>query len=199
MKIHPIVLILIVLFCLALGGGVGFFAGLASSKLGLDTLKAVVSDEATPAIASPAVIDRASFTVKHPSNWKIDTADGDYDPDHMFSIESPGSAFVMFVKGKGESDADSMHKDQLESFNNIMDKPTRAPFTSYGGLTGTGTRMEGRILGSKTIVRIFSYSKDGVSLMITEQYPSDDKEKINSGLELIEKSFKLKPAAPAQP
>ena len=46
---------------------------------------------------SANVIERDSFLLKYPADWKIDTQDEDYDPDAFFSLESPDDNLVMFM------------------------------------------------------------------------------------------------------
>lgn len=197
-KISPGILILAIVVSLAVGGVSGFFLGVATTDWGKSFLSDVLTDEQSANIAQPQKLTRKRFDVQYPGNWKIDTKDSDYDPDAMFSIESPGSAFVMFVFGSISTSPEEMLKTQIEPFIKILGSPTITKFDHYGKLPGKGALLKGRIMGIRTTVKLFSYSKDNQTMMITQQCPDEDFKKAGKGFELIETSLVLKPADVAE-
>ena len=176
---------------LGVGGVIGFLAGVASTRFGSELLKGIVEQEEMAAVDKPQKLVRERFGLMYPSNWSVDTEDDDYDPDHMFSIESPGSAFVMFVLGDVETDPKKNIELQIAGFTRVFGSPTVTRFGSYGQFTGEGAQLSGALLGIKTTVRAFSMFKSGVTVMVVQQYPDEDLRYVKDGLALIERSFSL--------
>ncbi len=140
---------------------------------------------------------RDKFRLSYPANWKIDTADKDYDPDLMFSIDAPGSAFVMFIIGKGAIvTPEKALQAQISSFEKAVDKPVIAKFEKYGQFSGKGAEIKGRIMGLKTTVRLFSFQQNGMTVMITQQCPDEDLKSAQAGFDLIENSLSLPLSSP---
>ena len=103
-RITPGVLVAAVILSLVIGGIAGFVLGIASTRAGKAFIRGMVEAEKNAEVTHPQKLVREKFELEYPSNWKIDAEDKDYDPDHMFSIDSPGNAFVMFVIGSGDTD-----------------------------------------------------------------------------------------------
>jgi len=86
----------IVMMILAVAA-VAFVGGIYATDAGKAYMEDLFLDEEHAEIASPNTLVREGFILQYPSNWTIDTRDDDYDPDHYFSIESPGSSLIVFV------------------------------------------------------------------------------------------------------
>jgi hypothetical protein len=185
-------LVVAVVVSLALGGVAGFFLGVASTKAGKAFMRGMVQEEEKSAVSDPQKLIRKQFELQYPSNWHIDVEDKDYDPDHMFSIDSPGHAFVMFVIGAGESEPEDSLKIQLRQFDKIMTGLAVENFERYGRHAGKGATLKGKILGTRTTVKLFALSQDGLTVMITQQCPEEDLNQVQAGLDLIESSFLLR-------
>ena|SRR5688572_30221126 len=83
-------------------------------------------------------IDRDSFSLQYPSNWRIDTEDEDYDPDAFFSLESPDDNLVMFMIFNVPVDKDELLNAQLEAFSSqVIKKPEITEFNRWGDYYGT--------------------------------------------------------------
>ncbi len=186
------VLVIAVIISLVIGGALGFVAGVASTKVGKAFFKNLFQDEMKADLTHPQQLVRDGFELEYPSNWKIDTEDSDYDPDHMFSIESPGNAFVMFVIGAGETQPEEILQIQIRQFEKLMSNTSMERFERYGRLSGKGAVVKGKILGSSTTVKLFAFNDRGQTLMITEQCPDEDLIRVKDGFALIEKSFVMK-------
>ena len=117
--------------------------------------------------------------------------DEDYDPDAMFSIDSPGSALVMFIIGAGETKPEDTLQSQIRPFEKLISRPAISRFEKYGRYTGNGAILKGRVMGIKTTVRLFCFHQNGLTVMITEQCPDEDLKPVQAGLRLIEGSFSL--------
>ncbi len=198
--VAPSIVVVAVVIALLIGGIAGFCVGAASSKAGQALLRGAVQHEKQADVASPTKLARAGFELQYPSNWRVATDDDDYDPDHMFSIESPGSAFVMFVLGAGGIDAEETLKEQIKPMQRLMGSAAIQRFEKYGRLAGKGATLTGKIMGVKTTVRVFAYVQDDQTVMITQQCADEDLAQAAGGLDLIERSFALKsPGSGGQP
>jgi hypothetical protein len=65
-------------------------------------------------------------------------------------------------------------------------------FERYGRHAGKGATLKGKILGTRTTVKLFALSQDGLTVMITQQCPEEDLNQVQAGLDLIESSFLLR-------
>ncbi len=185
---------------LALGVGlvVGFAGGVLVTKAGRTFLAGLVESERPAQVARPQTLAREQFQLQYPGNWKLDREDEDFDPDHAFNIESPGSAFIMFHIGKATLEPDAALEQQVAAFSKLMDRPAQAHFSRWGGFTGQGVVLRGRVLGIPTTIKPFVFSRDGQSVIVVQYYPDEDQAAVLPGLQLVERTFALRPAH-AQP
>ena len=188
-KTHTLLLVTAAAVSLVVGVVAGFFAGVASTKAGKTFLNNLLEEEQRADVSRPKTLARERFRLQYPSNWKIDVDDEDYDPDAMFSIESPGSAFVMFVIGSVEMKPDDNLQDMIERHGQLMRSAVIERFERYGHLSGKGALMRGRIMGIQMTVKLFAFSQDGLTAIITQQCPDEDLKQAQAGLTLIENSF----------
>jgi hypothetical protein len=194
MKRVPVgILIAAIAMSLLAGGIAGFFLGVASTNAGAAFLTDLVEQEQQAETGRPKKMVRERFELRYPRNWKIDVDDEDYDPDTMFSIDSPGAAYVMFVLGDMETNPEDSLQEYIHSFSKLMDKPAVQPFETYGQIHGKGAILQGKLMGIKVIVKVFACYSQGVTANIVQQYPAEDLKYVENGLSLIEKSFILKP------
>lgn len=187
------ILILVILLALFIGAVGGFFLGVASTKAGAKFLEDLAQTEQQAETRTPQKLVRDRFELSYPGNWKIDVDDADYDPDQMFSIDSPGDTFVMFVMGDMETDPKVALKGQIDAFSELMGAHKMDPFDTFGQYEGKGAILTGKLLGIRVTVKMFCCFSDGMTAMIVQQYPDEDFKYVEKGLSLIEKSFTLKP------
>ncbi|GAA4319575.1 hypothetical protein [Flaviaesturariibacter amylovorans] len=141
------------------------------------------------------IIDRAAFRLYYPAAWTIDTADDDYDPDALFSIDvSNDNAMSMFFVFDTDIDEDLFVNEQVKEFRNqLLKKSTLTRFREWGRYRGTGVELKGRIMGVfPGRVRIFAHSGAESSFINVEQYFDSDSARVAPGMELIAASFLLK-------
>jgi hypothetical protein len=177
-----------------IGGAVGFGCGVLSTKAARQFLKDAVSQERPAGVASPIVLDRPGFKLSYPSNWTIKTTDSDYDPDHNFFIESPGTAFAIFIVGKGEDDPRTTLQGMTQAYKRRMSNFTSTPTNNYGRFQGVGANLKGSILGIKTTIRVSCFCKEGRSVCVVEYCSDEDMMQVKGGFSLMEDSLVLKPA-----
>lgn len=178
-----------------LGCAGGLLIGIGSTDMGDDLLEGLVSTERKADVRDVKSIERPAFTVKHPGNWKVDTEDEDYDPDHMFSIDSPGNCFTMFIVFDTVTDPGETVQSQIDTYvPKLMKSPTQTPFTRWGRYEGTGMKLEGRVLGvTPGSLRVFSHAdeKADLSFVVVESCYDEDRKATEAGFELIEDTFQL--------
>jgi len=187
--IAPRILVIAVAVSLVVGGVAGFFLGIASSKAGKAFIRDIFEEERMAEVSHPKKLVRDKFELQYPSNWNVSVDDEDYDPDHLFSIESPGTAFVMFAIGTLEMEPEDNLQIQIREFEKLMGSPSMDRFESYGRLTGKGVTLKGKVMGIKTTAKLFAFHQDGLTVMITQQCPDEDLKCVQDGLTLIESSF----------
>ena len=195
-KSNPGVLIAVIVVSLIAGVAVGFlggfFVGVASTKAGREFLEDMVQIEEMANVKSPKKLVREKFELQYPANWSVGVDEDDYDPDHMFSINSPSATWIQFGLDDLETDLEDNIQVYVTAFTKLMASPRITRFSRYGRHTGKGAQLNGNILGSKTTIKAFSYSEGGVTATIVQQYSDEDLKYVKSGLDLIERSFSIR-------
>jgi hypothetical protein len=155
----------------------------------------VEREEASHVLIDTVTISRAVYELKYLSNWKIDTADKDFDIDSYFSIDAPvedgTSMFFLFNTPINEEEQISAQvKAHLEK---AMKNGIVSYFDHWGNFRGHGALLKGKIMGIwKGEVTIFCHSGDSTSFLAVCQYLDNDTLKVLPGFRLIESSFKLR-------
>jgi hypothetical protein len=190
-KKHWLILLLAVFISLGVGVVAGFFLGIASTQAGKAFLADLFEEEQMADVNHPQKIVRDQFQLQYPSNWKIDVESEDYDPDQMFSINSPGSAFVMFAIGSGAIKPEDSLQAQIRPFEKQLNATITGRFEKYGRFTGKGAILQWKSMGIGMNVKLFSFHQNSLNVMITQQCPEEDLKQVQPGLKLIESSFSL--------
>ncbi|MET0394324.1 MAG: hypothetical protein ABW019_14355 [Chitinophagaceae bacterium] len=141
--------------------------------------------------AQPVTIKRDSFSLKYPAGWTIDTEDEDYDPDALFSLDSPDDEnMIMFMIGI-PMEADDLLKAQVEAFTtDFIKKAEVTSFDTWGKYKGKGKLLKGKLLGLfNGFVRIFIYTDDYKTMMVVEQCYDKAYQTLEKDYELIRSSF----------
>jgi hypothetical protein len=140
--------------------------------------------------------DREGFHLEYPSSWKIDTKDEDYDPDALFSIDSPrDGGMIMFIMIDMDMDPDELLTSEEEAIiESVIKKPTSVTsFKSWGNFSGKGKTIKGKLLGLlKGQVNIFIHVANEKTLVVMEQYYDNDADEVIPDLKKIAASFRLK-------
>ena len=80
----------------------------------------------------------------------------------------------------------------IETYSELMDKPTIKQFNIYGKHQEKGSIFKGNIFGLKHTAKVFAATSDGKTFIVIEQYPDEDFKYVKEGLQLIEKSMVMK-------
>lgn len=176
----------------AAGGTVGFLLGVASVDAGRSFLEDLVTTEQPAELAAPRRHERPAFDLSYPSNWRLDDKDEDYDPDHLLSIESPGSAVVTVSVSEVALDPETMVAAQREALQKLMPSPAATPLSRWGAHDGVGVRLEGRLLGMKGTIVVFAAVQGERSFAVVTQLFDEDRAMVQPGFDLVERTFRLR-------
>ena len=140
-------------------------------------------------------IVRERFQLEYPGNWTIDEEDEDYDPDHLFSIDSPGSCQVTVIVFGAAISAKSSVEAQVEALvPRVVKDPVQTPFARWGAYDGEGVTLHGKIFGVlKGSIRIFAHesAREDLTFNVVEFCYDEDLPLVRPGFELIERTFEL--------
>jgi len=180
--------------CLLIGGVIGFFIGVSSVHEARGVLTGMFHAEQKAGTETPVVLERTSFRLQTPGNWKVDTTDPDYDADHMFSIDSPGQSFAMFQVLEGAVDPKAIVEKQVDAqTSRVVKEATQTPFDKWGRYAGEGVLLKGKLLGTVPgEIRIFAFREGSQTFSIVETTYDEDRSSVQPGFELIERSFEVK-------
>ena len=158
-------------------------------------VESLVQTEQQADVRATKSIVRKRFRLEYPGNWTIDEQDEAYDPDHFFSIESPGSCHVSVIVLDVAIRARDAVAAQVDAFvPKIVKQPVRTPFTRWGAYDGEGVALAGRILGAlEGSIRVFAHESEheALTLTVVEFCYDEDLPLVRPGFELIERSFEL--------
>jgi hypothetical protein len=178
----------------ALGVLFGLIVGCAG------VFESLVQTEQKADVRATKPIVRERFHLEYPGNWTIDVEDEGYDPDHLFSIDSPGSCHVTVIVFDAAISAKDSVKAQVEAFvPKIVRDPVQTRFARWGAYDGEGVMLAGRLLGlQKGSIRIFAHEseREDLTLSVVEFCFDEDLPLVRPGFELIERSFELGRRAP---
>ena len=178
-----------------LGCAGGVMIGIGTTNTGEEFLEGLVSAERKADVTDKTSIARPAFTLQHAGNWKVDVEDEDYDPDHMFSIDSPGNCFSMFIVFDTVTDPEDTVQAQIDTYvPKLLKNPTQTPFSKWGSFEGTGMKLEGKVLGvTPGSLRVFCHAdeKADLSFVVIESCYDEDRKATQSGFDLIETTFTL--------
>jgi|GEM_PF-1309535 len=185
-------LVLWLVGALILGNVMGFFIGVAVRKGGLG-IGHLLSGEKAADLAHPQKLAREGYRLTFPGNWRVDTSDEEYDPDHFFSLDSPGASFAMFTILEVPTDPEQNVDVNVSEFvPNVIRSPVRTTFMAWGNYQGYGVELKGKVASLvEGGVRIFSYSSERTSFIVVESYHDEDREKVEPGFQLIRSTFEL--------
>ena len=188
---------LIAAIAFLLGGGVGFGTGLLSVKGARDFFASMTQTEQGADVASPVAVTRPGFRFEHPRNWRIDTSEEGHDPDHMFTLLTPGQSFVMFVIADAQLDAKELLETHVRAQQKVVKDAVRTPFATWGTHEGHGATLRGKHLGiTPGSVRIFAWEEAGRTFTVVQSTYDGNAAQVTPGFELVERTFRVTSAAP---
>ncbi len=176
----------------AVGLTVGFALGILSVRKARDLVGSVFNAERGADVDHTTALDRPAFHLEYPGNWRIDTSDSDYDPDHLFMIDSPGHSFVLFTVAEGDLDpARALEAHVSNMTGKVMRDAARTPFAHWGAYDGVGALLAGKNLGiTPATVRVFAFRTGNRTYTVTESTFDEDRPKVSPGFSLVERTFR---------
>lgn len=185
---------LVAIVCFVLGCGVGLVAGVLVVKEGREFVANAFRSERTAAVDNPIAVERPAFRFQHAGNWKVDVGASDYDPDHSFSVDTPGQSFMLFEIADAQLTPRSVLEQHVEAqTSKVMKSATRTSFTKWGAHEGEGAVLEGKLLGlTPGSIRIFCFRSHERTFTVIEQTYDEDRAQAGPGFALVERTFQLK-------
>jgi len=184
---------------LALGAAgllvVGCCALALSSRLVRDIARGVLERSAPADVATPRELVGARYRLSYPGNWRLDTADDDYDPDRTFDLNAPAQGTVVFQllpRGSDPEEAVEGICDEVEGV--VVHHARRHRFERWGDLEGYGIELDGSLVVAPGRVRVFGHAGEGVGVVVMEIRYDEDEANNAPGYELIASSFELRPS-----
>ena len=141
------------------------------------------------------IIDRDSFSLHYPSSWKLDTKSKDYEPDSTFTINAPGKLnnVIFFIKYQNINIENALDYMTILTTSTFRIKKTESiEITNWGNLSGKGTVIKGKEMGSDIIIKLFVYSEMNRALSVMEIYRDGKIDKLKEEFNSIALSFKFK-------
>jgi hypothetical protein len=148
------------------------------------------ADQATDA----KTIDQANFTFQYPANWTVDTKAKDYNPNKTFTLNSPQQSYVQFDIYDKPGDLKGVLASEMVYFDGLaVTTLSKSSIDKWGNYSGMGTHLKGKILDSYPGgIRIFTFNTKEHNVIVVEYYFSSELKDVQSDLDLIESSFKMK-------
>jgi hypothetical protein len=189
---RPVLAIAIVAF--AAGGGLGFMAGVLSVKGARDFATSMVRSERPATVGQPITVDRPQFRFQHPGNWTVDTKANDYDPDHLFSVDSPGHSFALFIVAEGDlSPKVSVDAQVAAQTAKVIKGATQTALTQWGSHTGEGVLLTGKQLGiTPGTILVFAFRENDSTYTVVASTFDEDRASVQPGFDLIARTFRVK-------
>lgn len=185
------IVILIASICGVIGGGLGFFIGVATSEFAKDLVAEINVSEEDAEIGNPRSFDGTMFGFEYPSNWTIDE-DLAYDLDYYIAVTSPGGSYVVLDGDGFATDTEAVLQAEIAGWGDYVAGAQSSFFGTYGSYEGSGISMTFRSSGMAATFRIFCYSEGEISVTITEYVYEMDRDMIQPGFDLIERTMNLK-------
>lgn len=173
--------------------GLGFLGGFATSEFGREIFEGMFVYEEKADVSTPKELERDLYTLVYPGNWELDEEEEDFDLDNFFTIDTPGGSYLRLQFAYYESETLENVQVQEEYFNDMLGQPVGTDFSSYGGYSGDGRRIKGRLFGLPSTVEIFSHSAMGHSFTLVTVVYDEDRKLVKPGLKLIEDGFVFHP------
>lgn len=159
-----------------------------------------IFERARPAdIRHPREMSSRYFSFKYPGNWKVDTADPDYDPENYFDIDAPaqGSVIVQFFDPQitPQEGADAI----VEKMKKLMLNRTENSFETWGKQKGYGIHLRGFLVVGIASIRVFGLGNAHATVVIIEMRYDEDERNNRRGYDLIAESFQWKSLDKTEP
>jgi hypothetical protein len=149
---------------------------------------------AADSASNEVAIDRPSFTLKYPSNWKEDTTAKDYKADSNFTLNSAKNSYVQFNLAPKAPDLQKVLDNATFNLDGLaITTLSRSPLTQWGSYKGVGVHLKGKILDSYPGgIRVFTFNTANHNVLIIEFYYSTELDTVEGEMAFISQSFQVK-------
>ena len=132
------------------------------------------------------------FSMQYPGNWRIDTADPNYDPDKYFDIHAPAQGMVVVRVFAPHAIPQQAVGTIVENMRKFVVNGKESRFESWGPHKGYGLQLQGFAFAGNARVRAFGLGNSQASVVIVEMRYDEDEVNNRNGYDLIAQTFKLK-------
>lgn len=141
-----------------------------------------------------ATLDRPKFSLKYPAAWTIAYSDPDYDPDHLFVINTNSNSYIRIEIPPEPRETRELLEIILEVMENYaINTHSRSKLTGWGNINGEGMHLKGKVMkifpGG---IRVFVGQDKGNTLAVVELYYTEELDAVLPGFVLIQESFAFK-------
>ena len=157
-------------------------------------LPAADSPPAPAADSTDKAIDRTSFSLKYPSDWKEDTAAKDYKPDNNFTLNSAHNSYIQFNITTKSDDLKKVLDNAVFNLDGLaITTLSKSPLDQWGGYKGMGVHLKGKILDSYPGgIRVFTFNTAHYNVLVVEFYYSQELDPVLGEMDFIDQNFKMK-------
>jgi len=163
---------------------------LAASTLMLGSTLSFAADDT----ANEKTIDRATFTLKFPSNWSEETKASDYKADSNFTLNSGKNSYIQInITDKAEDPQKVLDNAVFNLDGLAITTLSKTKIDEWGSHKGAGLHLKGKILGSDPGgIECFVFNSEHHNVLIIEFYYSSELKTAQSEMDFIAKSFQMK-------
>ncbi|WP_417392264.1 hypothetical protein [Gimesia sp.] len=159
-----------------------------------------IAEEKRAKDTSPVELKSTWFDLKHPANWNVKVEEDDENPDPTVVLRYGNTSMHISIFQLDASPSDLI-KHMSGDYQKRMDEPKVCEFFQYGVYPGIGITFNGVLLHlrnqekDRTVTcKLFALQEGDLCGILELNYFDDEFEKAAEGLQLIESTFKIRPA-----
>lgn len=167
-----------------------------ASLLGPGCLGSGGDEELEPAEPAPVValenaeVRREGFRLLHPVTWVLDALDPFHDPDHNLFFQGPAGASIAVMLLDEPAPPEVLVEEMAGQHG--LRRTKRSTFDRWGRYAGHGVEVRGQTAeGELSGVRVFGWSDEARSFLVTERYTEEGYQEARPGFEVLSSSFRL--------
>jgi hypothetical protein len=144
--------------------------------------------------SNEVTVDRNTFTLKFPNDWKEDTAAKDFKPDNNFTIDSAHNTYIQFNIAPKAPDTQKVLDNAVFNLDGLaITTLSKTPITQWGGYTGVGVHLKGKIMDTYPGgIRVFTFNTAHYNVLVVEFYYSQELADVQGEMDFIDQNFHMK-------
>jgi hypothetical protein len=144
--------------------------------------------------SNEVAIDRTTYSMKFPSNWKEDTAAKDYNANNNFTLNSAHNSYIQFNISTKTSDTQKVLDNAVFNLDGLaITTLSKSPIDEWGGYKGVGIHLKGKILDTYPGgIRVFDFNTAHYNVLVVEFYYSQELDTVQGEMDFIDQNFHVK-------